>query len=104
MTAMTLDVMFLQDTRLDVFRSEKAASDIKQRLYKHCRRPWTVIINAAGPREGSYQERVGGQLCIVRDAARQRLVRVYKDPTEYGVTIALELDFKKSQLLIVDSY
>ncbi len=85
-------------------RSERTADDLKQRLYRQCRRPWTIIINAAGPREGSYHDRVGGQLCIIRDAVRRRLGRVYKDPTEYGVTMALEIDYQKSQLLVVNTY
>ncbi len=48
MTEMKLDILFLQDTRLDVFRSERTADDLKQRLYRQRRRPWIIIINAAG--------------------------------------------------------
>jgi len=62
------------------------------------------MANPAGPREGTYQQKVGGQICVVKHTVEAYISRHHRDPTNFGCIFFLEFNFGTSQLLVINTY
>jgi hypothetical protein len=100
---MDIDVFFIQDTRLNTNQNIRTCDLLRIRLYKALNKKWIIMANPAGPRDGTYQQKVGAQICVVKHTVEPYISRHHRDPTNFGCIFFLEFNFGSSQLLVINT-
>ena len=98
------DVVCLNDTHANTSTSLYLKQLFKDELYAKTKQQWIVLINPAGPENGEYHERFGGQLILINERYNRKICNVYREESNLGCLTGITLNVNKHPVLILVAY